>query len=176
CSPATFSSGPICSGSNFNVTANHSGGGAPYHYLWSDGVGGIYPDSKTITANHSSGPYSFECIVSDNCGNTCQSNVTITVLESPTISVSPVTGSICSPGGAALTLTAAGANNYTWSPSSGLNVTTGSVVSSLPATSTTYTVTGTGVNGCVSTGSASVSLLPAVTVTNVTAAPDRVCN
>lgn len=72
-------------------------------------------------------------------------NSVITVLPRPVISVTPTSG--CSP----LTLTASGANTYAWTPSSGLNTTSGAVVIASPAVTTTYTVTGTGTNGCAST-------------------------
>jgi len=48
--------------------------------------------------------------------------------------------SICS--GSDTLLTATGASDYSWSPSTGLNTTTGSAVLASPAVTTTYTVTG----------------------------------
>ncbi len=176
CSAATYSGGTICSGTEFTVTANHTGGGAPFHYAWSDGVGGVYPDSKTIPVNLSAGAYTFDCIVTDGCGGSCLSTVTLNVLESPSVSVSPGSGNICKPGGSAVTLTASGASLYTWTPAAGLNVSTGSIVSALPAATTTYTVTGIAANGCVSTGNAAITLNSAVALSSVTATPSSVCS
>lgn len=45
--------------------------------------------------------------------------------------------------GSSVTLTASGATNYTWSPSTGLSSTTGALVTATPSTTTTYTVIGT---------------------------------
>ncbi len=58
----------------------------------------------------------------------------------PIITVNASSTNIC-PGGS-VTLTATGANTYTWSPSTGLNMTTGNTVIATPVVTTTYTVTG----------------------------------
>jgi uncharacterized repeat protein (TIGR01451 family) len=84
--------------------------------------------------------------------------VTVLPLE---ISVSPASATICS--GASTTLTASGASSYTWTPSTGLNATTGATVTANPTTNTTYTVTGT-TNGCTATKTATVTV-------NATVAP-----
>ncbi len=87
--------------------------------------------TTTYTANIASGPCA---------GN---NTVTVTVLPRPVVTVNPATG--CGP----LTLTASGAASYSWTPSAGLNATTGATVTANPNSTTTYTVTGTGANGCV---------------------------
>jgi C1A family cysteine protease/PKD repeat protein len=70
--------------------------------------------------------------------------------------------------GKSITLVSHGADSYSWSPSEGLNTTTGSTVIASPADTTTYTVTGT-MGAC--TGEASITL-------NVVQNPvnDDVCN
>src|SRR5204862_2934084 len=87
----------------------------------------------------------------------------------PIFSVSPVT--ICT--GQSTTLTASGANTYTWSPSTSLSATTGSSVTANPNATTTYTIVGD-LNGC--TGSTQVTVtvnpIPVVTVTT----PDPICS
>ncbi len=174
CSAATASA-VTCAGNNFTVTAHHTGGGAPYSYAWSDGIGGIYPNTAAITANLPAGVYTFDCIVTDNCGNTCSSSVNVTVSESPTISVSQTSGQICNPNGVAVTLTGNGGQSYTWAPSNGLNSTTGGSVSALPASNTTYTVIGTSVNGCTSTGTAFIQVGYTPSGSTVTANPTSMC-
>jgi len=57
--------------------------------------------------------------------------------------------------GKSLPITAYGADSYFWSPSTGLNTTTGSIVIASPTDTTTYTVTGT-MGTC--TGQASITL------------------
>ncbi len=174
CTPATASS-PLCANSNFTVTSHVSGGGAPYTYSWSDGSTTVYPATASITANLPAGTYNFTCLVTDDCGATCSSDVTVTVNGTPAISVSPVNGQICNPGGTAISLTASGGTTYSWSPSAGLSATTGSDVTALPSSSTVYTVSSTDGNGCV--GIATSSIQVGYTPTGVTASanPTTVC-
>lgn len=101
--------------------------------------------TQTYTANISSGPCA---------GN---NTVTVTVLPRPTVAV---TGGGCSPA----TLTATGATNYTWSPATGLNTTSGAVVTATVGTTTTYTVTGYAANGCSNTATATVNSAPTASV------------
>ncbi len=61
-------------------------------------------------------------------------------------------------------LTASGANTYLWSPATGLNVQSGSVVEASPSVSTVYTVTGTAANGCTGTASIFVAVNPTYNV------------
>lgn len=86
--------------------------------------------------------------------------VTATVNTATSITVSPDV-TTCS-AGPAQTLTATSANSnyvYTWSPSTGLSSTTGSSVSSLPPTTTTYSITADDAStGCVQTGSVKVTV------------------
>ena len=86
----------------------------------------------------------------------------ITVNPLPNLNVTS-SNSICI--GGSITLTASGANNYSWSPATGLNTTTGATVTASPTTSTTYSVTGTNtVTNCSASVSTSVTvnLLPVV--------------
>ena len=61
--------------------------------------------------------------------------------------VSPSAPTICV-GSSTTTLIANGASAYNWSPSTGLNVTAGNVVTAHPTNSTIYIVTGSYSNGC----------------------------
>lgn len=168
--------GPInCANTNFSVTANHTGGGAPFSYSWDDGNGGIYPDAANITANLPAGSYTFTCTVSDACGGNCVSSVSVTVNANPITTVTPNTGLICNPGGSPIALTAAGALTYAWSPASGLSAATGDNVTANPSGTRTYTVTGTDANGCISTAAATITVGGAITAT-ATATPAIVCN
>ncbi|MFM2285168.1 MAG: hypothetical protein RLZZ543_665, partial [Bacteroidota bacterium] len=62
--------------------------------------------------------------------------------------------------GTAVTLTAAGANTYTWSPPTGLSGVIGASVLANPNSTQTYTVTGTDNNSCVNTATVTVSVTP----------------
>ncbi|MBK5284965.1 MAG: PKD domain-containing protein, partial [Bacteroidia bacterium] len=57
-------------------------------------------------------------------------------------------------------LVAGGASTYTWSPCATLSSCTGSSVMAGPDTTTTYTVTGTDVNGCSATAAVTLSITP----------------
>ena len=75
----------------------------------------------------------------------------------PTISVSPSAPSITS--GSSVSLTASGANSYSWTPSTGLSSTNTTIVTASPTSTTTYTVTGTNsTTSCFSTASVTVTV------------------
>jgi hypothetical protein len=83
----------------------------------------------------------------NNCTNTDQ--VTVTVNPLPTVNAGN-DQTVCS--GTAVTLSGSGANTYSWNNS----VSNG--VAFTPASTTTYTVTGTDVNGCVNTDDVTVNV------------------
>jgi hypothetical protein len=94
-------------------------------------------------------------------------DISITVKDcDPPCTSSPITVSssltICV--GASTTLTASGANTYSWSPATGLSSSTGSSVIATPATTTTYTVIGTGEYGCTNNASVTVTIPPLLMV------------
>ena len=77
-SAATLSSASVCAGTSFTVTANHTGGGGPFHYSWNDnGLGaGPYADAQSITVTTNTlGAFQFDVTVTDSCGNSCVSTV-----------------------------------------------------------------------------------------------------
>ncbi|MFY9309144.1 MAG: T9SS type A sorting domain-containing protein [Bacteroidia bacterium] len=83
-----------------------------------------------------------------------------TPCAAPNTTVTPSASTICA--GNSATLTANGANSYSWAPSTGLNTTTGPTVVANPTVTTTYTVTGT-FNGCSGTQVVTVTVDPAAT-------------
>lgn len=84
--------------------------------------------------------------------------VTVTVNLTPTVTVSPNSTAICQ--GSFVNLTASGASSYTWAPGGTLSSTTGSVVTAMPTSATSYTVTGTSSNGCTATAIVNVNVNP----------------
>ncbi len=177
CSAATFSS-TRCAGSNFTVTANRSGGGAPFNYVWSDGSATVYPNAATIIANLPSGSYNFTCLISDACGGSCNSDVTVVVNALPSIAItpSPANALICGTG--SVSMLASGGTGYVWTPTTFLTPSNGlSSTEVSAATSTTaYTVTGTDANGCVNTAVQTVTVGPEVTMGAITATPASICS
>jgi len=125
----------------------------------------IYTGQTTATLSINSvmatmNNYKYRCVVSGSCPPAQTSNeVTLTVNARPAISVT--SSSQCAP----TTLTASGANTYSWAPSAGLSATTGAVVTANPTSNTIYTVTGTNTaTGCNNTTQVDVKFTPPVPV------------
>lgn len=94
----------------------------------------------------------------------------------PTIAVTPPTPGVC-PGGN-ITLTASGAGTtptYTWSPATGLSTAVGATVTSTPAATTTYTVTGYGPGVCLTTSPVTLTVYPAVVPVITAGGPTSFC-
>ncbi len=131
----------ICAGDSTTLTA--TGGGT---YAWSSGGTAA---SETVTPSSAT---TYSVTVTDPGGCTGTDSVTVSVNALPTLSVTGNT-TICA--GASTTLTASGGTSYSWSSggtSAGETVT--------PASTTTYTVTATDVNGCTGSDSVSVTVNP----------------
>lgn len=156
---ATSSASQICVGTNSSLSATGAGTGGTY--TWNPGnmtgaTVSVLPASTTT--------YTVTGTNTNGCSKTA--TITITVNPLPNVLVSPAVSSICV--GSSASLTASGANVYTWSPSSSLNTSTGDTVSATPLTTTTYTVTGTqSTTGCTKTTTAVVNVnqLPVASVT-----------
>ncbi len=94
--------------------------------------------------------------------------------NTPTITVTPASANFCY-AGSPITLTASGGSTYRWSPSTGLSATAGSTVSASPTSTTTYVVNGFDANGCSSSATTVITVLPGVNVSAI-AMPPIVCN
>jgi hypothetical protein len=144
-SPASISS---CTPSPKTITASGA-----WNYSWSNTPGIISTNYyNSITVNPSVTTTYTVTGINGPCTQT--KSVTVTV-GAPVITITPSATSICT--GASSTLTASGADTYTWSPATGLNTTTGAIVTATPATATTYTVTGLAA-GCSATKT--VTIIP----------------
>lgn len=123
----------ICSGNSTTLTASGANS-----YTWSTGA--TTPTLTTSTAG------TYTCTFRNSYGCTSTQNVTISVFAAPVISG---TTAICS--GNSTTLTASGADSYTWS--------TGATTPSITVTEGgTYTVTGTTTDGCEGSAGVTVSV------------------
>ena len=80
-----------------------------------------------------------------------KANVTATVKTIPTVTATAAPAAICA--GDTATLTASGADTYSWS-----NNETVSTIRVVPSDTTTYTVTGTAANGCTNTATVTVNV------------------
>ncbi len=135
----------ICEGGSIAITAS---GATTLN--WNNGAGSgtsvtVSPVATTIyTVTGTDG----------SCSATAQ--VTVTVNELPTI-IASGTSPVCE--GESVSLTATGGVNYDWNNGAG----SGSPIQVTPASSVTYTVTGTDVNGCVNTDQIFIEVNPAPT-------------
>jgi hypothetical protein len=100
------------------------------------------------------------------CETTTRTPTNTSAIEAlPVINITPAGNqTICA--GSLITLAAAGANTYSWSPIGFV----GNTITILPTATTMYNVTGTSSNGCVNTSTKLVTVLPLPNVT-ATATP-----
>ena len=105
----------------------------------------------------------------------CLSTDTIQVVVNPlpTINISPSNATLCV--GQNVSLTASGANTYSWLPTTGLSVTNAAAVTANPTATTLYTVTGISASGCSNTQTINVIVNPLPTVI-AGATPQQFCN
>lgn len=97
------------------------------------------------------------------CDPVTSSTLTVASIPPPALAFNPSSPAVCS--GTAVNITVSGASTYSWSPSTGLNTTTGSTVNANPSIATTYNVIGTDVNGCSNSSSVTVSISQTTSVT-----------
>jgi len=168
-------SGNACAGATKTFSVSATGTGLTYQ--WQVDMGSGFVNITTGTPTNPSGfiytgqttatlsindvlatmnGYKYRVVVSGSCTPAATSNeVTLSVNSVPAISVT--SSSQCSP----TTLTASGANTYSWTPSAGLSATTGAVVTANPTANTTYTVTGTvTASGCSNSTQVDVKFTP----------------
>jgi hypothetical protein len=110
------------------------------NYSWSNGQ-----TTRALTVTQT-GNYTLS---GNNGGCSSVSNIVQVNVGNPQIFVQRDASFYC--GSQPVTLTAEGADTYTWSPAAGLSATTGTIVQASPSVNTFYTVTGTTINGCQST-------------------------
>ena len=141
------SSATSCIGSTATLTASNSGGTPGYTYQWVNGAS----NSMNLVTESNSGPSTYTVVSSD--ANNCQSTqtVSITYLNLPNVSI--VNTSICP--GKTGTLTASGANTYTWNNNASY---TGSTFTANPNVTTFYNVSGTA-NGCTGNAAGQIQML-----------------
>jgi gliding motility-associated-like protein len=152
-STLTVNSGSICSGSSLTLTANGA-----LNYTWSPTTNLSSSTGSVVVANPNTTTIYSVIGVNGNC--TATANSTVNVISNPTLTVN--SGSICL--GSSLTLTAIGATNYTWSPTTNLSSSTGSVVVANPNSTTIYSVIGA--NGfCTATANSTVNVISNPTLT-----------
>jgi hypothetical protein len=114
----------FCAGGSTILSGNNDG-------TWNTGA-----TTASITVNTSG---NYFVTNTTNCGSITSNTISITVSPLPTLAVS--SGTICK--GSSITLSASGANSYSWSPGASLSSHIVSSVTANPTVTTIYTVTGT---------------------------------
>jgi hypothetical protein len=143
-----------------NIISYCSGGNGPsYSYLWSNNA------TTTSITNLTNGIYTVT-VTSGGCSQTATFNYTVNTPPNIVLTANPSV--VCT--GQSSLVTATGAATYVWQPG---NI-TGSSVTLTPATTTTYTVTGTGVSGCTATATITIQNTGVIPVT-ATATPGSIC-
>lgn len=150
------STNPICEGNSTTLTASGA-----ISYDWSGGLGSVNPVSVSPTSTTT------YTVTGTSAGCTGTASITITVNPNPVVSISASTNPICE--GNSTTLTASGADIYTWSGGLG----TGNPVTVSPASTTTYNVTGTNA-GCTGTASITITVNPNPVV-SISASDNLIC-
>lgn len=128
----------ICSGNTLNLNATGTS-----NYTWMPG--GLNTASITINPLISI----TQSVIGSNgyCNDTA--SIYINVIPNPNVTINVFPSPSCS--GSAVTLTAIGAQNYTWSPANNLASTNGATAVSPPLfTNETFTLTGSNVSGTLS--------------------------
>ena len=144
------------------ATLNGNGGVPPFTFNWFDN--NMTSISSTIATFNNidsissldTGMYILNVIDNRNC--ILVDTIYLDSLETLELEVTPVDPIICS--GSSVNLTVSGANTYSWIPSNTLNTNFGNIVQVTPQVSSTYSVIGTGINGCEDTLQINVGVIP----------------
>ena len=150
---ASSSPSSVCAGNSVTLT-----GGGANTYAWSGGVTNAVSFIPTSTLT-----YTVTGTASNGCTNTA--TITVTVHPLPQVVVVSASLSVCL--GSSINLAAGGASTYSWMPGN----LSGVLVTVSPTSNTTYTITGTDVNGCVNTTTISINVLPLPQVVALSASP-----
>ncbi len=152
-------SSTVCEGTTSTLTAT---GGTSY--TWNPGAltGSSVSVSPSTTTIYT--------VTGANASGCSSSNtVEITVNPTPIITASSDPVILC--GGQTATLSASGANTYTWNP----GAMTGSTLTVSPMVTTVYTVTATSSLGCIGSGTVNLKVSPNPTLTTL-ASPSVICS
>ncbi len=157
----------ICGSSSSMLTASGANS-----YTWNPNTGLSATTGSSVSASPS---ITTTYTITGTDANGCTANTTfvLNILPKPNLSINASSPSFCS--GDSSILTASGATSYSWSPSIGLNTTTGAIVTASPAVTSTYTVTGIDANGCTNIATTVVTVFPIPTL-SVTPASPTICS
>jgi len=145
-----------CTTPNNIISASVSGGTPGFSYNWTPSLGLDNPLSQTPLANPT---VTTEYIVTITDANGCQDKDTVEVTVDktpPTINAGPDVTLDCI--NQTMVLNATGGNTYSWSPATGLSSTIVGNPTTSATSTTTHTVTGIGLNGCINTDDITITV------------------
>ncbi|MBA2612978.1 MAG: gliding motility-associated C-terminal domain-containing protein [Bacteroidetes bacterium] len=155
----------ICVGGNINLTANSNA----TTFNWSPSLGLNNTTNAVVTANPPSTQTYTVLVNLSSCTNTAV--VTVSVIVVPNLLTNVSAPIICQ--GQNTNINVNGATGYNWSPTTGLNTSTGPFVIASPAVSTNYIITG--FNGvCTASASVFIDVVPAPNIT-ITSPEYQIC-
>lgn len=156
--------GPYCAGDMISLSS--SGGGT---YNWS-GPNNFSSNAQNPTISNSTtlndGVYSVTVNV-NGCTSVATTSVVVNAGNAPV--VTPINPTVCS--GTPVVLHESGATTYSWTPMTGITLTTGDSVIASPTTTTIYTVTGSTSGSCPGTTTVTVNVNQTPTITITPASP-----
>ncbi len=144
----TFNNTTVCQGNSVVLTATTSGN--TYTWLPMNTAASSVVVSPSVNTTYT--------VQATQLSNGCSNYKTIPVVVNPnptvTVLSNPSSGTICA--GQSATLSAGGANNYTWQPGSYTSSTSPYQVT--PTVTTIYTVTGTSAQNCIGTNTIQIQV------------------
>jgi len=161
----TYSPSNICQGAQVQFT-NTSQNATSYIWSFPGGNPSTSTQTNPVVTFNTAGNINVTLIAfNGTISDTIIQSITVNPL--PIVSASANPSSICV--GDSSIFSATGANTYNWS-----NGMSGSQITVSPATSSTYTVTGTNLNGCTNTATVSITVNASPTI-NINANPQSIC-
>jgi subtilisin family serine protease len=165
----TTDNNSICEGEAVQFTDQSTAQVTAWNWTFPGGTPNTSTDQNPSVVYNTAGTYDVILEVTNANGTTTQTFTNqITVNSDPNVAVSASSMQLCS--GQSTTLTATGANNYTWD--NGLGA--GGTQTVSPTATTTYTVTGSNGATCQQQESITIEVLPAPTV-GVVASQTVIC-
>ena len=153
--PVVASNSPICAGQTLSLSAAPIPGAS---FQWTNPQGTVISTQPSVTISNVSaanaGIYSVVAISGGCAGQ--PATVDVQVIAAPVVTVTPPSAAICN--GQSATLTANGAGNYQWFIGATL-IGTGPTITTSPALTTTYTVSGD-LGGCPGSATVNVTVYP----------------
>ena len=151
----------ICRKDSVNIIAS---GGISYEWSPVSGISNPY-GSNTYASPNNTTIYIVKGLGANSCYNYDTTHIIVKAI--PIMQITPSVASICL--GDSIGLTASGAINYSWTPTSGLSSINTNNTFASPTATTSYIVEGTSANNCTSTDTVlvNVSSLPSINITPV---------